>query len=122
VTSITNGPRPNTYHYDANGNMNCRGDGTAACANGDSIEWTSFNKPRQVNYGSDFATFDYGPERRLVNQRSMAGRVTRDTQYIGAHFERFIENGNKTNWRANIFANGRVVYQLIEHQTIGACS
>lgn len=122
VTSVSNGPGTNTYHYDANGNMDCRGGDTGVCTSGNAIRWTSFNKPEEIDLGTDYAAFDYGPDRRRLIKHSRMAGFRRNTQYIGTHFVRYIENGKKTSWQANIFANGRVVYRLIEHQTVGACT
>lgn len=123
VTSITDGPRPDNYHFDANGNMDCRGGSSSACTHGDSIRWTSFNKPSQINFGNNLSLFSYGPDRRLVLQSRKAGASNNwNIQYVGRHFEKENNGNGKTRWRANVFANGRVVYQIAEHQTKNACS
>ncbi|MEM7765591.1 MAG: FG-GAP-like repeat-containing protein [Pseudomonadota bacterium] len=99
VTSTT-GVRTGSYGYDANGNMSSR--------NGDTITWTSFDKPSQINAGSDFSQFQYGPDRRRFRNRSKAGSTTTTTHYAGALFERDFIGGLQIN-RHNIMVGGQTV-------------
>ena len=99
VTSIT-GTRPGTYSYDANGNLSSRA--------GDSITWYSYNKPKKINDGSDYAEFKYGPDRARFKQVNKDGSTTTTTYYVGPHFEKETA-GSTTQYRHNIFAGGQAV-------------
>lgn len=106
VMSIYGGPRGNlSFAYDANGNMTSR--------NGAAITWTSFNLPRQINAGADYARFTYGPARGRIKQEVRTGSVTRTVHYVGPHFEVEIE-GSVRRYRANVFARGRAVFSQVE--------
>ena len=99
VTSIT-GTRPGTYSYDANGNLSSRA--------GDSITWYSYNKPKKINDGSDYAEFKYGPDRARFKQVAKTGTTTTTTSYVGPHFEKETA-GSTTQYRHNIFAGGQMI-------------
>ncbi len=118
VTSITGGPQALSYHYDGNGNLDCRGATTTTCIGGDSVSWYSFNKPKKINKGNDYSTFIYGPDRRRIKQTNKIGGIARNIYYIGPHFERETEGGT-TRFTSSVFANGRVVYQLRSENTAG---
>lgn len=106
VTAVGGGVRGLlTYEYDANGNMTRRG--------GSALTWTSFNLPRQVNEGADYARFSYGPGRDRVRQDAKAGSRSRTIHYVGPHFEVEIE-GAVRRYRANVFAYGRAVFSQVE--------
>jgi RHS repeat-associated protein len=106
VMSISGGPRGNmSFAYDANGNMTNR--------NGTAITWTSFNLPKQISAGADYARFTYGPSRGRIVQEAKTGAVTRTTHYVGPHFEVEIE-GSVRRYRSNVFAHGRAVFSQVE--------
>jgi RHS repeat-associated protein len=106
VTAVSGGPRGTmSFAYDANGNMTGR--------NGASITWTSFNLPRQVNAGADYARFTYGPRRARIRQELKVGTRTKTIHYVGPHFEVEIEGGVR-RYRANASAYGRAVYSQLE--------
>ncbi len=123
VTSI-DGERGNAYHYDVNGNMDCRGDATSICESGDSITWYSFGKPDLIRFTDgtrvNSSKFVYGPDRQRIKQTNTSNIGIRKIEYIDAHFEREIQ-GRTTRYRSNVFANGRIVYTLHESRTIGTC-
>jgi len=119
VISIV-GDRPNAYHYDGNGNMDCRGDTASSCASGDIVNWYSFNKPSAIYYGSDYSSFTYAPDRKRIKQTIKDGATVKSIQYVDRHFEREIK-GNSTRYRSFVFANGRVVYMLQETRTTASC-
>jgi RHS repeat-associated protein len=108
VTSIT-GTRPNSYRYDANGQMECRGSAATPCpAAADAITWTSFGYTKRVEQAADSATFTYGPDRQRVKTVLVKGGVTTTIHTIGPHFEK--EVGSETLYRSHVFANGRAIY------------
>ncbi len=99
VTGVT-GLRPGTYTYDANGNMITRA--------GDSLTWYSYDLPKRINYGSDYADFQYGPDRARFKQVALTGSATTTTYYVGGHFEKEI-GGGTTTYRHHIRAGGRTI-------------
>ncbi|MGH8678571.1 MAG: RHS repeat domain-containing protein [Burkholderiales bacterium] len=106
VTGIAGGPRgAMSFAYDANGNMSSR--------NGAAITWTSFNLPRQVAAGGDYARFTYGPGRARVKQDLKTGATTKTIHYVGPHFEVEIQ-GSVKRYRTNVFAYGHAVYSQVE--------
>lgn len=106
VTAIAGGPRGTmSFGYDANGNMINR--------NGAAIVWTSYNLPRQINAGADYARFTYGPSRARVRQEVKTGGVTKTIHYVGPHFEVEMQ-GSQRRYRTNVFAHGRAVYSQLE--------
>ncbi len=87
VTSIdggTIGTKTATYCYDANGNMTA-GDGR-------SVTYTAFDKSAQINRGTTYVRFAYGPDRarfRREDYTPIKGITT--THYVGGKaFERII--------------------------------
>jgi RHS repeat-associated protein len=106
VTSVSGGPRGNmSFAYDANGNMINR--------NGSAITWTSFNLPKRINAGADFARFTYGPARNRIRQNQQTGGTSKTTVYVGPHFEVETE-GYAQRFRATVFAHGRAVFSQVE--------
>lgn len=99
-----------TFEYDANGNMTSRG--------GNSITWTSFNLPRQVATGGNYARFTYGPARNRIRQDLKAGGVEKTIHYVGPHFEVEIQGGTR-RYRSNVFAHGRAVFSQVESSAGG---
>ncbi|MBM4197504.1 MAG: hypothetical protein FJ197_10505 [Gammaproteobacteria bacterium] len=106
VASLSGGPRPAaSYAYDANGNM------TAGA--GRNLNWTSFDLPRQITQGTDYARFSYGPQRGRIRQELRVGNATRTIHYVGPHFEVEME-GSIRRYRSNVFAYGRAVFTQVE--------
>lgn len=106
VTAVSGGPRGSmSFSYDANGNMTNR--------NGTALTWTSFNLPKQVTVGSDYAKFVYGPGRARIKQEVRAGGITKTIHYVAPHFEVEIQGGTK-RYRSNVFAGGRLIFSQVE--------
>ncbi len=110
-----------SFHYDANGNMDCRGATTSACSGGDPVSWYAFNKPQQITRGSDSASFVYGPNRGRIKQKRVAGTKTLNIDYAGNHFERE-KVDNKIRWRLNVYAYGELIYWIQEYRIQNTCS
>ena len=108
VDQIT-GLRPATYLYDANGNRTRH--------NGDDVTWFSYNLPDRIDYGTDYAEFDYGPDRQRTKQVARTGSSTITTYYAGPHFEEE-SNGTATTFRHHILFGGQTV-ALVEKPTTG---
>lgn len=106
VVAVSGGPRGSmSFAYDANGNMTSR--------NGTTLAWTSFNLPRQLSRGVDFARFTYGPDRTRIAQETKTGATQKTIHYVGPHFEVEMEGSSK-RYRATVFAHGRAVYSQLE--------
>jgi RHS repeat-associated protein len=106
VTSVAGGPRGTmSFAYDANGNMTNR--------NGATLTWTSFNLPKQITAGPDYAKFTYGPGRGRIKQEVRTGGITKTIHYVGPHFEVEIQ-GSVKRYRSNVFAGDRFVYSQVE--------
>jgi len=106
LTAVGGGPAGIMgFAYDANGNMTSR--------NGSAITWTSFNQPRQVNSGADFARFRYGPGRNRIRQDLKIGGTTKTVHYVNPYFEVEIQGGTR-RFRSNVFAYGRAIYSQVE--------
>ncbi|MEO1246380.1 MAG: RHS repeat-associated core domain-containing protein, partial [Pseudomonadota bacterium] len=108
VDSIA-GTRPADYQYDANGNRTER--------NSDPTTWFSYNLPDRIDYGSDYAEFEYGAYRARTKQIAQTGANTVTTWYVGPHFERELSAGI-TTYRHNILFGGSTV-AIIERPTSG---
>ncbi len=87
-----------TYAYDASGNMVSGG--------GRTLTWTSFQKPRTMAKGTTRSTFEYGPERKRVQQVKVKGSVTETVTYVGGLYERVEKTGVATEHVHYIFAGG----------------
>ncbi len=125
--SISPGKNRTKYHYDNNGNMDCRGVATSACVGGDKITWYSFNKPNRIDYGADYARFVYGPNRQRIKQINNIAGPERTTYYVGPHFQWDLIFDTTTTtgtyrYRSTVFANGRAVYWIQQHVTNDGCS
>jgi RHS repeat-associated protein len=70
-----------SYCYDANGNMTARGTGM-------SVQWTSFNLPRQIAQGSNSSQFLYGAGRNRWKQVASYGGQPETTLYVGGLMEK----------------------------------
>ncbi len=109
------------FHYDENGNMDCRGATTSACSGGDRIHWYSFNKPQEVNQGSYLSSFVYGPDRSRIKHSRSAPSGSVDITYVGKHFEVEEQGANLTRYRANVYAYGEMVYWIQHTATTSVC-
>lgn len=89
-----------SYSYDANGNMTSRG--------GQSISWSSYNYPTQLNTATESTNFYYGPDRQYYKQVYTGPSVTETTHYVGGLLEK-VYDGTTTDWRHSIMAEGQVV-------------
>lgn len=89
------------YCYDENGNMTERG--------GNVISWTSYNKPSQINEGSNYSQFSYGADRSRWKQvsNSGSGGAVETTYYVGGLLEKITSDG-VTEYRHRIVVGGDV--------------
>ncbi len=102
---VTLGHKNTTYTYDANGNM-LSGDGR-------SIEYTSFNKPKDVRGDGNPSQFIYGPERQLIKQVEQTGTVPKTTLYFGQYEK--IYDGYQTTEKYHLSThNGGVIAVIID--------
>lgn len=128
VTEITS-PAPDlnhytTFHYDANGNMDCRGDTTTACTNGRAITWYSFNKPHRIwGAGGVHTTLVYDADRSLLQQRKWSTSGVFDINHVGQIYEHETEDApNAINrWRSFVYAGNKLIY-VIKESHIAGCS
>ena len=124
VTSVA-GPESMTYHYDVNGNMDCRGwNATAlACtpaATADEIQWTSFNLPKRIERQSAYSTLAYGPDRQVIRQtRSSPAFGLRTITTVGPHFEYEVSGASITRWRHTAYVDGQAVYLQVDEEIPG---
>mgnify|MGYP000540995720 CR=1 FL=1 len=127
VTSVA-GPESMTYHYDVNGNMDCRGwNATAlACtpaATADEIQWTSFNLPKRIERQSAYSTLAYGPDRQVIRQtRSSPAFGLRTITTVGPHFEYEVSGASITRWRHTAYVDGQAVYLQVDELIPGSHS
>lgn len=97
VTGVSGGPLgPQSYTYDANGNMTGGG--------GRTITWTSFNQVETVVQGSFTSTFSFGANHERVKQVSHLGT----TVYAGGVWERFTDGGGVQEKNYVMAPTGRV--------------
>ena len=89
-----------TYTYDNNGNQ-LTGDGKT-------ITWSSYNKPTQIQKGSNTSTFSYGPDRARYQQVTDEGSTTTTTTYIGGIYEKVVKN-TTTEKKHFINAGGQTI-------------
>ena len=93
----------NDYDYDENGNMtHNRTDGNLR-----QIDYTSFNKPSQLEYMGDTFTFTYG----VAHQRIMKEGPDRTMVYMGGLYEKIVE-GTATTHRFYI-AGGTCILERV---------
>jgi RHS repeat-associated protein len=126
VTSVT-APESMTYHYNANGSLDCRGWNPSAgnCPSGDvadEMQWTSYNLPTRLERGIHSTTVEYGPDRQRIKQVAMRTYQPYQsvTWNVGPHFEkRHTQVDNRTTHRLFVAVNGRVVYLLVTDETPG---
>ena len=107
VVAVSGGPAGSLdFGYDANGNMTSR--------NGKTLSWTAAQLPKRINYGaSDYAEFDYGPDRQRIRQVARTGGSTVTTWYIGPHFE-VQQSGTNRRYQSNIIVNGEAILSQVE--------
>lgn len=112
----------NTYAYDANG--------AVVNASGTTIDWLSFDLPRQVTHpGGNHSTFYYGPDRERYRQVARAGGAVTETLYAAGGLYERVTSGGTTYHRHYLVADGRrvavhtrsasgptTVYLLADHQ------
>lgn len=97
---------PQSYAYDANGNMISRP--------AESIAWTSYNLPQTIEHESGARSAFYYDARRRRYKQVQIGVVDGDpsavmtTTFAGGLFER-VEMGDANGYRHYITANGRAV-------------
>jgi RHS repeat-associated protein len=70
-----------SYCYDANGNMTVRG-------TGNSVQWTSYNLPKQITQGATSSQFLYGANRNRWKQLATYSGQTETTIYIAGLMEK----------------------------------
>jgi len=112
VTSITGdatiGQKNTTYEYDANGNMTS-GDGRL-------IQYTSFNKPKEVQGDGDTSDFIYGPERQLVKQVEHTGVTPKTTIYLGSQYQKIYDGFKVTEKYHLSTSNGATIAVIIDKE------
>ncbi len=86
----------NNYQYDQNGNVDDR--------DGESVSWTSFNKPETIDLaGGSYLRFSYGGDRRRYKKVSGGGSApTQTTYYAGLTEDR------EYLWN-HVYVDGRMV-------------
>jgi RHS repeat-associated protein len=92
------------YQYDANGNVTSR--------NGSSIAWTSFNLPSQINSGSNYSQFTYGPDRQRWKHVANSGGTLETTISIGGLFDK-VTRPSVTDYRHYIPVDGGSVIRTL---------
>jgi len=103
VESIT-GAVNASYLYDANGNF--------ISGNGRGVTWTAFDKPRNINKGSNNSYFAYDTERNRTLQNTSKGVTVylNPNTDAGAHYEKYIDNASSTEeHRHFIYAGDNMV-------------
>lgn len=99
---------PNTYAYDANGNVVSR--------NGYEIKWTSDNLPWEINGPGKQLFFRYGPSGERFSQDYINGSTIEITEYIGGLLEKVTSDG-LTDWRHYIEVGGAPVALMSRKST-----
>ncbi len=94
-----------SYGYDSNGNMTSR--------KGDTITWTSYNYPSEIEDGSRTFEYSYDAGRQKWKQIVDDGSSIETTYFAGRLFEKNI-NSSDTDHRHYIMANGRAVAMYVE--------
>ncbi|MCP4701303.1 MAG: hypothetical protein GY862_31275, partial [Gammaproteobacteria bacterium] len=86
VTGV-NGVLNNTYQYDLNGNR------ISAEREGQTIDYTSYNKPFLISQGGTSLKFHYGPDHSRYRQTVDANGMTETKLYIGSLYEQVSDSG-----------------------------
>jgi RHS repeat-associated protein len=89
-----------TFDYDANGNM--------LTGRGQTITWTSFNKPSAVTNGGIYSQFAYTPDRRYWRQVAQYSNGPETTIYIGGLLEK-VTGSTSTEYRHMIGAGSATI-------------
>jgi hypothetical protein len=68
--------------------MDCRGWNVAAqsctpVATADELQWTSYNLPKRIERGANYAMFAYGPDRQRVKDTRYIGGVASTREVVG---------------------------------------
>ena len=95
----------NSYAYDANGNMTSR--------KGDSIVWTSYNYPSELNEANRTFEYSYDADRQKWKQIYTINGSSETTYFAGRRFEKNL-NSNGTDYRHYVIANGRAVAMFVD--------
>jgi RHS repeat-associated protein len=90
ITSTGNGW---SFSYDANGNM--------LTGRGQTITWTSYNKPSSIVNGSISSSFSYTPDRQYFAQNANYSNGYENTIYIGGLLEK-VTSATVTDYRHTI--------------------
>ena len=98
----------NSYSYDANGNMTSR--------KGDTITWTSYNYPSEIDDGPRTYQYSYDAGRQKWKQVYDDGSSSETTYFAGRLFEKNV-NSSDTDHRHYIMANGRAVAVFVERSS-----
>lgn len=93
----------NAYTYDDNGRMITR--------DGDDISWYSYDLPSEIESGSHYSQFWYGPSRERVKEVRYDGSSTTTIVKVGDLFE-FLDDGTTETYRHYVHAGSRVVARL----------
>ncbi|MCU7806371.1 MAG: hypothetical protein KZQ73_00645 [Candidatus Thiodiazotropha sp. (ex Semelilucina semeliformis)] len=94
---ISAGTGHTNYQYDLNGNVTAGG--------GRIFQWTSFNKPKELQKGTAVTKFRYGPDRARFRKEANGTEVT---HYIGKLYERIDDGNNKITHKHFIYAGGEL--------------
>lgn len=107
----TSGVVPNTYDYDANGNMKTR--------NGVQTTWFTYNLPKRISQSaSTWSEFSYNHARERWKQQISEGVATETMTYIGGLFEKR-QIGSAIEYRHLVVGgNGPVAY--VERNATGS--
>jgi RHS repeat-associated protein len=122
LTPETPGAPARYYHYDANGNLVCRGASApapAAC-DGTQISYDGTNKPTLVHEASgDESQLVYGTDDRRVRQIATQAGVTTTTHYVGRYYERISKPDGTVEHIHHAFAGGVAVAQIVDTESAG---
>jgi RHS repeat-associated protein len=89
-----------TYTYDANGNAMTR--------NGNTVTWTSYNYPNDINSSGESVQFWYGPERERWNTIYISSIGT-ETTYHGDKLLEKVVSGGTIDYRHYIYAGNELL-------------
>jgi RHS repeat-associated protein len=95
-----------TYAYDANGNATSRF--------GQSVTWSSYNFPTQINGPGKTLSFLYDAHRNRYRQTYTSSSGTETAHYVGGLLEKVV-NSSGTDWRHYVNVGGQVVAVISRH-------
>lgn len=106
-----------TFLYDANGNMTSR--------DGQSILWTAFDKPYEINKGTAKSELYYDANNTRFRQVESLGSTKAETLYVSGLFERHASvllagGAPVTGYRSYIMANGERVATVSQVESVGS--